>query len=458
MMERLRRKRTLAAASSDRPQSAAMFALQEQPPSPLLGGVLRAVLVLLLALFMWAALGRLDVVAVAEGKLVPQTYVKIVQSVEQGVVKEILVKEGQPVRQGQILMRMDATSSDADGKALRAEAARLRLSLRRIDAELGGKLLTRENTDAPVAYAQALAQYTSNRRAYQSTLDEQLSAQDKARQDRAMAQEIKAKLEQVLPHYVEREQAFERLSREGFAGRLMATEKQRERIEKERELKAQEYAIQSAQASLDQAQKRRAQITAEYLRQLQAERAEALRQLDRADQESAKQEHRQALLELKAPQAGIVKDLATHTVGAVAAPGTVLLTLVPKEEPLHAEVWVSNEDIGFVRPRQPVKVKLSAFSFQKYGMVDGIVEQVSADATDTAAENGKPESHAQPDSRLAYKVLVSLPRQSLSAEGQNYALAPGMRVLAEIRLGTRTVLDYLLSPIQGAFQAAARER
>lgn len=440
--------------------SSAIIRLQLTPPMPFGRSVLWLLLSLFFILLLWATLGRLDIVAVAEGKLVPQTYIKIVQPVEQGVVNEILVKEGEAVKQGQVLLRMDAVVSDADAKTLLNEFQRHTLTLRRIDAELDGKPLAKDAADPADLYTQLLAQYNANRFAYQSALDEQRSVLEKAQQDRAAAEEIKSKLAQVLPHYRNQEEAYNQLNLKGFAVKLMATDKQRERIEKEQDLKSQEFIIRSAQATIQQVQKKITQIGADYHRQLQTERVETSTQLNKVNQELAKQQHRQELLELRASQAGIVKDLATHTVGTVTAPGTVLLTLVPMEEPLQAEVWVSNEDIGFVRSQQPVKLKLSAFTFQKYGMVDGTVEQVSADASETPGQESNMNTVSGNNSnlRLAYKALVALKNQKLDVDGHSYYLAPGMRVSAEIRLGTRSVLEYLLSPIQGAFHEAGRER
>lgn len=440
------------------PLSSNMSRLQDMPPAPWTRMLLLSLVALVFCLLLWAAFGRLDIVAVAQGKLVPQTYLKIVQPAEQGVVKEILVKEGEPVKQGQVLMRMDAVVSDADGKTLLAELHRHRLALRRIDAELAGKALLREAADPADLFAQVSAQHSANRLAYQNALDEQHSVLEKANQDRAAAQEIKIKLQQILPHYRQQEKAYDQLSRDGFASRLMAADKQRERIEKEQDLKSQEFAIRSAQATLRQTRQRMAQITADYRRQLQAERVETAGQLDKLRQEFAKQQYRESLLELKAPQDGIVKDLATHTAGTVTAPGTVLLTLVPKGEPLQAEVWISNEDIGFVRPQQPVKLKLSTFAFQKYGMLQGVVEQVSADASDAVGQEKDADMPGKPGARLAYKARLGLQSQRLVADGRSYPLSPGMQVTAEIRLGSRSVLEYLLSPIRGAFHEAARER
>ncbi|HYR33091.1 MAG TPA: HlyD family type I secretion periplasmic adaptor subunit, partial [Burkholderiales bacterium] len=336
-----------------------LLRLQEKPPAPLAGWMLRLLIALVAGVILLAAFGRLDIVAVADGKLVPSSYLKIVQPAEQGIVKEILVKEGEAVGAGQVLVRMDPVLTDADVKSIQADHDNKRIALRRIDAQLSGKPFRAERGDATQLFAQVDAQYVANVRAYENALAQEQALLDKARHDLAGAHATKAKLEQVLPHYIEQEKAFEKLSKDGFAGRIMYTDKQRERIEKEQDLHAQESAIRSSQSLIEQSEKKMAQITADYRRQLQTERVETAAQLEKASQELAKQSHRRELLELRAPQAGTVKDLATHTAGTVAAPGTILMTLVPEADKLVAEVWVSNQDIGFIRPGQAAKLKLA---------------------------------------------------------------------------------------------------
>jgi len=412
------------------------------------------------ALLAWSAIGRLDIVAVADGRLVPETYLKIVQPADAGVVKEILVREGEQVRAGQVLMRMDAALSDSDLATLGAEVRGRRLALRRIDAQLAGAPLARRADDPPELFARVEAQYAANRRAYENALAQEQATLAKARHELRGAEEVREKLLQVLPHYRSQEAAYEKLTRDGFAGRLLFTDKQRERIEKEQDLRAQEAAIESAGATIAQQASRIGQITADYRRQLQTERVELALQLERLEQELAKQTHRHAYLELRAPADGQVKDLATHTVGTVVSPGTILMTLVPQDEKLRAEVWVRNDDVGFVRETQPVRLKLAAFQFQKYGLLGGTVAQVSADAAaeGVAGAAGPASAPRAPGEALAYRTLVNLDRQSLVADGVTHRLAPGMQVTAEIHLGTRTVLEYLLSPVQKAWHEAGRER
>ena len=439
----------------------ALLQVQTRPPAPLGRGVLYVMLGLVAAMVAWAAVAKLDIVATAEGKLVPAGYLKIVQPAEQGLIKEIFVREGEVVREGQVLMRMDTALLAADGRALSAEYHTKRLALRRIDAQLAGKPLARAPDDPPAHFAQAEAQYAAHVAAHQNALAQERSVLERARHDLAAAREVHAKLSAVLPHYREQEKAFEKLTQDGFTGRLMYSEKQRERIEKEQDLKSQQHAIAAAGATIAQSEKRLAQIAADYRRGLQIERAEAAPQAERLREELAKQQHRHGLLELRAPHGGTVKDLATHTPGTVVAPGTILMTIVPVGEKLRAEVWVSNDDIGWVHPAQGAKLKLASFQFQKYGMLQGSVAQVSADATEAPNPNTRSGGLAgrdRPAGPLAFRTLIDLDQQQLQSDGYRYALAPGMQVVAEIHLGERSVLEYLLSPVQKAFHEAARER
>ncbi|WP_435626592.1 HlyD family type I secretion periplasmic adaptor subunit [Candidatus Ferrigenium straubiae] len=437
--------------------SPGLLRIQAQPPAPFARTLLYILLTLLGLLFIWSALGKLDVVASAEGKLIPQSYLKIVQPSEQGVIRDILVEEGQRVKAGQVLMRMDTTLSGTDVATLNTDAQSKRLTLRRIDAELSGRPFAKQAGDPADLYSQARAQHQANRLAFDTALAQERSLHAKAQSDLAAAEEVRTKLLKTLPHYRQQDEAYEKLVKDGFVSRIMANDKARERIEKEQGLKSQEYLIQSAQASLDQSSRRLAQITADYRRNLQNERADIEDKLDKSKGELAKQQYRHGLHELRAPHDGIVKDLATHTPGTVISPGTILMTLVPNDEILRAEVWVGNQDVGFIHTGEPVKIKFAAYQFQKYGMVEGEVAHLSADASDNNPQQ-QPSNKTGSNLPFAYRALIDLKAQHLIADGVRHSLSPGMQVTAEIHLGTRTILEYLLSPVLGAFQEAARER
>jgi hemolysin D len=434
--------------------SADITRLTRGEPSARSRGVLYLLLALLACMLVWMCFGKLDIVAVSSGKLVPQSFVKIVQPAEAGIVREILVTEGDAVREGDILVRMDARLANADATTVRDELHRKRLQLRRIDAELAGSSLKAAREDPPELVAQLEAQMRARRQAHADAVGTEEALRARSVHDLGSALEIESKLRQTEPMYREQAQAWEQLAREGFAGRLLALDRRRTHVETEQELKAQQRTVESLRAAIAGAEKRIAQINSNYRQQLHSERSEAAATYQRLQQDSIKLEHRHALLELRAPQAGIVKDLATHTPGTVLSPGAVVLTLVPQNEPLVAEVWVTNADSGFVQAHQKARIKVAAYPFQKYGLIDGVVEQVSADAQDrTSAAEGT----AKPLSELAYRARVRL----LSTDGGSSGalkLVPGMAVTAEVHIGRRTVLEYLLSPIQKAASEAARER
>lgn len=456
-----RRESTLPAGTLDfAPQ---ILKLQHQPPSPLPKATLYTLFTLFLILIAWCIFGRLDIVAVAHGKLVPQTYVKIVQPSESGIIADILVNEGEKVRAGQVLMRMDAVLSAADSRALRTELAQRALQLRRIDAELSGAPLQGVPHDIPELFRQVEAQYFANQQARRDALDVERAVLAKAREDLASALEIQTKLKQTLPGYIEQAQAYTKLGRKNLVGKLEVLDRQGARIEVEQDLRAQDHNVSGLEAAIAQSEQRLGQIVSDTDQRLQMERIKTYEQQQKLKAQWSKQQHRNTLLQLKAPQAGVVKDLATHTRGTVVQPGTVLMTLVPVDDPLTAEVWVSNQDIGFVHRGQAVKVKLASFPFQHYGMVNGVLAQINADATDKPGlpdESGQQDelsSQSEPSGELFYKTLVRLGSQHLNSGEERYALTPGMQVDAEIKLGTRRVIEYLLSPITKAFLEAGRE-
>ena len=431
----------------------AILQLQDEAPSPVPRAVLWVVAGLAGALSLWASFGRLDVVAVAEGRPVPKSQLRIVQPAEGGVLRELLVREGERVRAGQVLARMDVRSAEADAATAQNEIALRRLQLRRIDAELGVAKFSQLPEDPARLFAQVDAQREARVQAQEASLAEQRTVVARARRDMQAAMETRAKLAGALPVLQEQERAFERLARDGYAGKLMLSQRSRERLDIEQDLRAQEHRVEGARAAIDQGERRIAQLGANYRAQLQGERVEAETQLARLLQELEKLNHRQKLAELRAPADGVVKDLATQTPGAVLAPGTVLMTLVPEGEALVAEVWLANQDAGFVAGGQQAKLKLASFPFQRYGMVDATVIRVSADSSERASEGTR-----APGGTYAYRAQLEPLAQELRMGEARHALLPGMQLTAEIKLAERTVLEYLLSPIRKVVSEAGRER
>lgn len=440
----------------------ALFEITTQEPTHASRIVLKSIAVLFGVLVLWALIAKLDIVAVAQGRLVPQTFVKIVQPAEAGVIREILVTDGDSVAKDQVLVRMDPTLNSVDRSATERELALSQLQLRRIESELTNKSFSQQPTDDPLLYSQAQAQYQSHRQTFLNQVAQETSARERLTNELTASREVLRKLETTLPSYQRSAEAFEKLATQNLVGSIQAEEKRREAIEKAQDLETQRASVAALTSSLTQQDQRLAQIKSAYASDLNQLRLETVSRITRLQQDSHKLTYQQGLLELRAPQAGVVKDLATTTVGAVVQPGTVLLNLVPASEPLQAEVMINNQDIGFVREGQTVRLKLAAYPFQKYGMLDGVVKTVSADATAMNggnAGNAGAVSNTQRDaSSLAFKAIVTLSSQQLQSVARSLPLAAGMSVSAEIIQDQRTVFEYLLSPVKRVTSEAGRER
>lgn len=441
--------------------------IQDEAPAHVGRIVLRSVSVLVLIMLVWATFGHLDIVATADGKLVPQTLVKVVQPAEAGVVKELLVAEGDTVRAGQLLARLDTTLATADRAGIASDLAMQRMQERRIDAELTETPMRKMTGDDARLYAVVAAQYLAHSRSYRDSLEQERSLLAKQLHERKGAEDLLRKLEQTLPTYNKIAGAYAKLEKEGFMGSLAANDKEREAIEKARDLDAQKATVAALTAGVAAQQQRISQLQSSYRSDLQRERSDLQARIAQLLPNLDKTDYRAGLMELHAPQAGVIKDLATTTVGAVVQPGAVVMTLVPKDEALYADVSVKNEDVGFTRVGQTVTVKLATYPFQKYGMLTGTVTRLSIDVADNGSNI---RSSVQPGvsvqagensqaAAMMYRARIRLDEQQLRGpDKRSLPLTAGMQVTAEIHQGRRTVLEYLVSPVQKAVAEAGRER
>jgi hemolysin D len=413
--------------------------------------------VLFVILLFWALLGKLNIIASAEGRLVPQSYVKIVQPADAGIVKQILVREGETVKAGQVLMRLDASVAEADAKTIGNDLSMRSLQLRRIDAELAGAPLVRKPGDPEELFRHVESQYRDHRSSYQDALGQAQDALKKSRREYDSATEVLTKLKETTPIFKQQADTYADMGRDGYAPQVQVREKRREYLEKAQDLRAQQETVASLDAAVNQAIKQIDLTVSKNRSELQNERVEAAGQYSKLQQDWIKQEHKTGLLELKAPQGGIVKDLATHTIGTVVAPGTVLLSIVPEHEPLVAEVMIKNDDVGFVYPQQKVMIKLAPYPFEEYGMLDGVITRIQADSDSDTQSQAKDPSRDKPPPSV-YKAIISIDSQALEAEGRTLKLVPGMQVIAEINQGSRTVMQFLLSPVSKTLIESGHER
>jgi hemolysin D len=436
----------------------AALALQESPPHPAPRRLALALCVLFTLALAWAWLGHVDVVAVAQGRIVVSERTKTLQPLEAAVVRAIHVRDGQRVAAGQVLVELDATAASADRTNVaeqlataQGEAVRARLLLQALDdgrtprtaPDAAAPTHTHTHTHTHTQTQALVASEWADIGARLARLEAEV-AKRQAEGDTLRAALVK--LQHTLPLARQREADIRGLAEQGFMAGHMGQDRQRERIELERDLATQQARIREAQAALAESRQAKAAFMAETRRSLNDRLAQATLKLVQLQGEGAKAQQRERLMQLAAPVAGTVQQLAIHTAGGVVTPAQPLLVIVPDDAPVTAEVVLDNKDVGFVHAGQAAEVKLETFTYTRYGTVPATVKSVSADAV-------------VDDKRGAvFAITLALDRDRLEVDGKAIKLAPGMNLTAEIKTGERRVIEYLLSPLQRRVGESLKER
>jgi hemolysin D len=395
-------------------------------------------------------------VAVAPGRIIVSDRTKVVQPLEAGVVRRILVKDGDHVSQGQLLVELDATLEQADGERLGEELAAASAELARAQALLAalasGRLPAQPIDGDRVSKASARshgADAALTRSEWAEISAKLARLQSEAQRRRAELETARRAVERLsatLPLALQREQDIQSLSSQGFVAGHIGQDRTRERVELERDLataRAREAEVQAGVAESNQAT---VAFRAETLRALNERAAQARLRLAQLTQESTKSQQRARQTQLLAPATGTVQQLAVHTAGGVVTPAQPLLVVVPDNAQVTAEVLLENKDVGFVNPGQAASIKFETFPYTRYGTVDAQVTQITADAV------------ADEKLGAVFPVRLRLGQEFLDIDGKRIGVAPGMNLTAEIRTGSRRVIDYLWSPLQRHAEESLRER
>lgn len=430
----------------------AALALRDTPVHPAPRTALWLIMAFALIALLWAVFGRVDVVATAVGKIIPNDRTKVIQPVETAVVKTIHVRDGQQVQPGQVLIELDATTAAADSERLRSESLTARLEAGRAQALLIALANGAAPQLKPLAGADAARMLTEQSQAageYQEYQARRLQLEAEISRRRAELQatlDQVAKLEQTAPIARQRAQDYQRLVKENFISRHGYLEREQTRIEQEQDLAASRSKVTEIRAALMEAQRQQNTLAAEIRSQLLDQLNLATQKAASLEQELVKAEQRNRLMTLTAPVAGTVQQLAVTTVGGVVTPAQPLMVIVPRENVLEVEAMLPNKDIGFVNAGQDAEIKIETFPYTKYGTLHGTITQVSSDAIQDEKRG------------LIYSTRVKLARDTLRVENKTVRLTPGMAVTVEIKTGTRRVIEYFLSPLMQATSESIRER
>lgn len=429
----------------------AALALQETPVHPAPRIVMSLLIVFAVVAVIWATLGKVDIVATATGKIIPNDRTKVIQPLEAAVVQKIHVQDGQAVRQGDLLIELDATNAQADTDRLRNDWITARYDALRASAFL--QALTDGSAELETIEVAASERHAAEQRLFQGQWDEYRAKFDaldaeiarRAAELRA-TQEMVKKLAETAPLARQRADDIKGLLDKKYVSRHAYLEQEQIAIEQIRELAAQRAKQEEFKAALDEAKRQRDALVAETRRANLDLLHQSEQKVQTLHQELIKAEQRGRLMKLTAPVDGTVQQLAVHTVGGVVTPAQPLMVIVPRDNTLEVEAFMANKDVGFVYPGQTARVKVETFNFTKYGTIDGQVIHVSSDAIQDEKLG------------LIYSARVRLDRDTMQIENKVVNLTSGMAVTVEVNTGKRKLIEYFLSPLLRHTDESFKER
>lgn len=417
------------------------------PPSPAGRAVLWVIALIFVTAVVWACMGRVDMVAVARGKLIPSDYSKVIQPLESGIVRAIHVRDGQNVDAGSALIELDPTSSGAEHERQAKELVAARVHIARLRALLAGGSTFEEPEGAEPAFVALLQQMLRDQWSeHESRLE---AARLLVEQRRAMAAATLAdinRLEATVPMLTERAEAFKTLLEGGFVARMQFLEIEEQRITRVQALAMQRERLVQDWAGLAEATKQMHALDFEFKRSRLGELADWETRAASLAQEVVKAARHSEIQRLIAPVDGVVQQLAVHTLGGVVTPAQALMVIVPRDHPLEVDAWAENKDIGFISVNQPVEVKLDTFPFTTYGTIPGKVLVVSRDAVQVDKVG------------LVFAVRANLERSAIPVDGEPVPLLAGMSASVEIKIGERRLIEFFLSPLLRHARESLRER
>jgi len=437
----------------------------ERPPSPLGRLLGKVIMALFVVAVIWACVGKIDIVAVAEGKIISSSRIKDIQPLEKGVVKAIYVKEGQQVSAGEALVELDQALTSAEQTRLTHELHFAQLNLQRerallkaLQGEIAHPILEADDLNVPVSATHPNVSLTPAEQTIQAQLLEQqwqdhlsrTRTYQSQRQERIAALQANqaqvSQLQQTLPIITHRAEAFKSLAEKNLASEMDYLEVEQSRIEQQQTLAAYKAQRQQYDAAIETASQQIETLKAETTHKSLSNADEYQRQVQSLIQELAKAADLNARQILHAPVAGTVQQLAVHTIGGVVTEAQVLMKLVPKDDFLEVEAVLENKDIGFVFAGQSAEVKVNTFNFTKYGILEAEVVGVTADAIIDEVKG------------LVYKLRLKLDKNQMQIDSRTVDLLPGMTVMAEVKTGKRRLIEYVMSPLLRKMDESVSER
>ena len=443
-----------------------------ETPASRVGRLMMGVIVLLVMVAVtWACIGKVDIIAVANGRLIPAGEVKLIQPLEIGVVKRIAVTEGDHVRSGDVRVDRDPTTTGAEVDRIARDLMQARLDAARLSAQLAGDasaFVAYPDADPALVDAERAQMLTelAQHRAKLDGIDQQIQAKA-AERDQATA--TIDKIDATLPLLQEKVAMYKKLMEQSLTSKINLIEAQRLLVESTHDRVKTEHQVEGAVAQIAALMHQRKQTQEELRDQDMKDLAKANQTAAQLSQDGIKARQRTGLQTLRSPVDGTVEQISVHTIGGVVTPAQALMVVVPEGSKLEIEANLPNREVGFVQVGQPAEVKVEAFNYTRYGLLRGKVRLIGrdtlrnarpSDAADKDPFAGKqtPAQEDSPERETSYMVRIALNETAIDTELGIMQLGPGMGVTAEIKTGQRRVIEYVLSPIMRYRHDSLHER
>jgi adhesin transport system membrane fusion protein len=392
----------------------------------------------------WSAVAQTEEVTRGMGKVIPSSKAQLVQPAEPAVVEEILVRAGQSVKQGQLLVRLDDDIADSELSRLQTENERLAARAQRLEGEAAGAAV---NCEAGVDCTEEQRLQAVRLATARSREQSLAAAVEQRRRDLREGQATVSTLQDSVRLAQENVDMLTPLARQGIVPRTELLTAQRDLVDTQGRLAAARQGVARAQAAINQAQADLEAARGEFRQQALNERSELNTRIAVNEQTIRGAEARRDRNELRSPADGIVNNVQITTVGGFVAAGEEIMQIVPVGDKLLVEARIDPKDIAFISVGDPANVKITAYDFATYGGLRGEVLQVSADSVYDEVER-----------QTYYTVLIETNRSFLERGGQRLPIVPGMIGDVEIITGSKSVLSYLMKPVTRALNEAMTER
>ena len=422
--------------------------LEESDAPGVVSAGIAATVVLVVAFVIWTYITPVNEVAVSEGKIVPQGNNHIVQHFEGGIVKDILVQDGELVEQGEVLLHVAPIATESDYDQLRSRNVALILKQIRLKALLAKQAPVFDEfaDEFPALATSEYDAYLAQTKSQQAQLQTATARVRQRKEEFNREQEKVGALEQEIEVLRQQVEIRSGLADKGVVAKTDVLERQAELAEVRTDYSQSKANITVALAAIDEAEQSLAELNRKLDEQIKLEASQVAAELAELKEQLVKQGDRVDRLRIRAPVAGYITSLAVNSVSAVIEPSQVLMEIVPIDKELVVESKVSTQDIGHVHVGQDAVIKVGSYDPQRFGTVPGTVARIS------------PSTYFDEERQPYYKAQITLAKEYLGHQPDKYKLIPGMTVQADIRTGEKTVLDYLLKPVYRGFQNAFQER